>query len=100
MFVLSIIKVWLSSSRLHPHRSYQDTIPVLPANFGPPRHQAITDEINKKYANKVLHDVGLCICMFDLVEVGEGKVRYGDGCLWYKSPRRSLRYAPSLLTPV
>ena len=22
--------------------------------------------------------------MFDLVEVGEGKVRYGDGCLWYK----------------
>jgi len=22
--------------------------------------------------------------VFDLVEVGEGKVRYGDGCLWYK----------------
>lgn len=22
--------------------------------------------------------------MFDLVEVGEGKIRYGDGCLWYK----------------
>lgn len=22
--------------------------------------------------------------VFDLSEVGEGKVRYGDGCLWYK----------------
>jgi len=27
--------------------------------------------------------VGLCICVFDLAEVGEGKIRYGDGFLWY-----------------
>jgi hypothetical protein len=26
----------------------------------------------------------LCVAVFDLAEVGEGKVRYGDGCLWYK----------------
>jgi hypothetical protein len=49
-----------------------------------PPEQALIAEINKKYANRVLHDVGLCICVFDLVEAGEGKVRYGDGCLWYK----------------
>jgi len=69
MFVLSIIK---------------DTIAILPTNFGVPPEQALVAEINKKYANRVLHDVGLCICVFDLVEAGEGKVRYGDGCLWYK----------------
>ena len=46
--------------------------------------QALINEINTIYANKVLHDVGLCVAVFDLVEVGEGKVRYGDGCLWYK----------------
>jgi DNA-directed RNA polymerase III subunit RPC8 len=56
----------------------------MPANFGVPPAQALIAEINKKYANRVLHDVGLCICTFDLVEAGEGKVRYGDGCLWYK----------------
>ena len=39
--------------------------------------------MNTKYANRVLHDVGLCICVFDVAEVGEGKVRYGDGFLWY-----------------
>ena len=57
---------------------------MLPANFGLPPEQAITNELNKKYANKVLHGVGLCMSVFDLSEVGEGKVRYGDGCLWYK----------------
>ena len=57
---------------------------VHPSHFGIPTEQALISEINKKYANRVLHDVGLCICVFDLVEVGEGKVRYGDGFLWYK----------------
>jgi len=62
----------------------QDTTAIHPANFGIPPEQAIIAELNKKYANRVLHDLGLCICVFDLTEVGEGKVRYGDGCLWYK----------------
>jgi DNA-directed RNA polymerase III subunit RPC8 len=31
----------------------------------------------------VLADVGLCVCVFDIAEAGEGKVRYGDGFLWY-----------------
>ncbi|KAF9231463.1 RNA polymerase III subunit Rpc25-domain-containing protein [Melanogaster broomeanus] len=79
MFVLSIIK---------------DTIPVLPANFGAPPHQALIDEINKKYANRALHDVGLCICVFDLAEAGEGKVRYGDGSLWYKVKFRMVVFRP------
>jgi DNA-directed RNA polymerase III subunit RPC8 len=57
---------------------------VHPSHFGLPPPQAITHELNKKYANRVLHDVGLCMCVFDLAEVGEGKVRYGDGFLWYK----------------
>ena len=45
--------------------------------------QALVDELNKKYANRVLHDIGLCVCVFDLAEASEGKVRYGDGFLWY-----------------
>lgn len=57
-------------------------------HFGLPPQQAITAELNKKYANRVLHDVGLCVCVFDLAEVGEGKVRYGDGFLWYKGAFR------------
>jgi len=62
----------------------QDTVAVKPHQFGIPADQALIHEINTIYANKVLHDVGLCVAVFDLVEVGEGKVRYGDGCLWYR----------------
>lgn len=60
-----------------------------PQNFGAPPEQAIINELNKKYANRVLHDVGLCVCVFDLSEVGQGKVRYGDGFLWYKGMSHS-----------
>ncbi|KZT68712.1 hypothetical protein DAEQUDRAFT_751213 [Daedalea quercina L-15889] len=79
MFVLSIIK---------------DTVAVHPQHFGALPEQAITNELNKKYANRVLHDVGLCICVFDLAEVGEGKVRYGDGFLWYKAIFRLTVFRP------
>jgi hypothetical protein len=85
MFILSIIKVSMKSMRVVLSLTdVQDTVAIHPSDFGVPPEQAIIAELNKKYANRVLHDVGLCICVFDLSEVGEGKVRYGDGCLWYK----------------
>lgn len=58
-----------------------------------PPEQAITNELNKKYANRILHEVGLCVCVFDLAEVGEGKVRYGDGFLWYKGAQPGILHA-------
>ena len=61
-----------------------------PTNFGAPVDDALIAEINKKYANRVLHDVGLCICVFDLSEAGEGKVRYGDGFLSYRGAQTVL----------
>jgi len=67
---------------------------IHPSNFGVPQEQALISEINKKYANRVLHDVGLCICVFDLSEAGEGKVRYGDGFLWYKVIFRMIVFRP------
>jgi DNA-directed RNA polymerase subunit E'/Rpb7 len=90
MFCLSIVKVRdcgnTPSSMTHRRgrRAAQDTMAIHPSNFGAPVDDALMAEINKKYANRVLHDVGLCICVFDLSQAGEGKVRYGDGCLWYK----------------
>ena len=96
MFILSILKVnplrpshntrLRSEPFFFSHR--QDKIPIHPSQFGLPPEQALINELNKKYANRVLHDVGLCICVFDVAEVGEGKVRYGDGFLWYTSEFR------------
>ncbi|KAJ7460719.1 RNA polymerase III subunit Rpc25-domain-containing protein [Mycena latifolia] len=72
----------------------KDTVAVHPSDFGGPQEQAIIAELNKKYANRVLHDVGLCICVFDITEAGEGKVRYGDGFLWYKVVFRMVIFRP------
>lgn len=76
----------------------KDTVAVHPSDFGGPQEQAIIAELNKKYANRILHDVGLCICVFDITEAGEGKVRYGDGFLWYKGQDSSLKFVRSMLT--
>ncbi|KAK0192387.1 RNA polymerase Rpb7 [Armillaria mellea] len=72
----------------------KDTIGVHPSNFGIPPETALIAELNKKYANRVLHDVGLCVCVFDLTEAGEGKVRYGDGFLYYKVVFRLVVFRP------
>jgi DNA-directed RNA polymerase III subunit RPC8 len=82
MFILSVLK---------------DKIPIHPSQFGLPPEQALINELNKKYANRVLHDVGLCICVFDVAEVGEGKVRYGDGFLWYTGERTFILLCSTLL---
>ncbi|KAH9039292.1 polymerase III polypeptide H [Lactarius pseudohatsudake] len=79
MFVLSVVR---------------DKIPIHPSQFGLPPEQALINELNKKYANRVLHDVGLCICVFDIAEAGEGKVRYGDGFLWYTVVFRLTVFRP------
>jgi len=57
---------------------------IHPSDFGIAPEVALKHELNKKYANRILHDVGLCICVFDISQASEGKVRYGDGFLWYK----------------
>ncbi|KAK7061107.1 DNA-directed RNA polymerase III complex subunit Rpc25 [Paramarasmius palmivorus] len=72
----------------------KDTIPIHPSAFGITPTQALAAQLNKKYANKVLHDVGLCISVFDITEAGEGKVRYGDGFLWYRVVFRMVVFRP------
>lgn len=56
MFVLSVI---------------EDLVRVHPSQFLQPREQALEDQLNKKYANKVLHNVGLCLRVFDLQTISE-----------------------------
>lgn len=79
MFVLSDIK---------------DTISVHPSSFGQPALKSISDQINIKYANKILVDVGLCISLFDILSCSEGKVRFGDGCLYHHVTFRLIVFRP------
>ncbi|KAK4982423.1 DNA-directed RNA polymerase III complex subunit Rpc25 [Elasticomyces elasticus] len=57
----------------------QDTIQLVPQDFAKPSVQAISDNINAKYANKVIHKIGLCIGLFDIVSTSEGLIGNGTG---------------------
>ena len=54
---------------------------------------AVTQWLNAKYANKVLHKVGLCIAVYDILSVGDGAIKHGDGCVYIKSFSPSLSLA-------
>ena len=45
-------------------------------------------------ALKVLQDIGLCICVHDILRSSEGRVRWGDGCLYYTVVFRLVVFRP------
>ncbi|KAK9451179.1 RNA polymerase III subunit Rpc25-domain-containing protein [Limtongia smithiae] len=73
---------------------FSDLVRIEPAKFGKRTEDALEDEINAKYANKVVHDVGLCVCLYDIVEVGEGLIRHGDGSAYIKTVFRLIVFRP------
>ena len=55
----------------------EDVVPIVPADFGKKSRQVVEDNINHKYANRVIHKVGLCICFYDLISAGDGLIENG-----------------------
>lgn len=43
-----------------------DNVRLSPEEFAQPRAQALTMKLNAKYANRVLHNVGLCVRVYDI----------------------------------
>lgn len=52
---------------------------IDPNDFSKRSIHAIEDNINAKYANKVIQKIGLCICLYDLLWTSEGLIGHGDG---------------------
>ncbi|KDN41137.1 hypothetical protein K437DRAFT_279105 [Tilletiaria anomala UBC 951] len=73
-----------------------DTIRIEAKEFRKEAATAIHEAINVKFANKVLQDVGLCVCLHDLLSCSAGKVRWGDGCLYYQVTFRLVVFRPMI----
>lgn len=52
---------------------------IAPAQFEKHSRVAIENNINAKYANRVIQKIGLCICMYDLLWASEGLIGHGTG---------------------
>ena len=62
----------------------EDIVKIIPNDFKKEKINAITDVLNEKYANKVVQDIGHCICVHDILNVSEGFILYLDGCSYVK----------------
>ncbi|GAA5910688.1 DNA-directed RNA polymerase III subunit RPC25 [Sporobolomyces salmoneus] len=72
----------------------KDTIRVEPRDFAKPPAEAIKEEIHRRYSNKVIPGVGLCISLLDILSCTEGAVLYGDGCFYYQTEFRLIMFRP------
>lgn len=59
--------------------SLKDRIRILPNKFNRSIDDAIAQELNDRFANKVIINVGLCITLYDILETKDSFIYQGDG---------------------
>lgn len=57
----------------------KDTVQIVPSLFSVETNEAVIDALNKKLANKVVHNVGLCIALWDILKLEDSYIFPGDG---------------------
>lgn len=72
-----------------------ETICVPPSMFYQPTMTSVHDEIDKKYPNRVIMDVGLVICRYgDVLQIGDGVCVPGDGAAHHEVVFRLVVFRP------
>ncbi|XP_054616472.1 DNA-directed RNA polymerase III subunit RPC8 [Dunckerocampus dactyliophorus] len=73
-----------------------DTVRIPPWDFQRQLYEAVSDELNKKLANKVVYNVGLCICLYDITKLEDSYIFPGDGASHTKVHFRYIVFHPFL----
>ncbi|KAH7026483.1 RNA polymerase III subunit Rpc25-domain-containing protein [Microdochium trichocladiopsis] len=71
-----------------------DLVQIKPSEFSKASRVAIEDNINAKYANRVIQKIGLCICMYDLLWASEGLIGHGTGMVNVNVEFRLMVFRP------
>ncbi|KAJ4295668.1 DNA-directed RNA polymerase III complex subunit Rpc25 [Collariella sp. IMI 366227] len=71
-----------------------DLVQIAPDDFRKQSYIAIEDNINAKYANKVVQKIGLCICLWDILWTSEGLIGQGDGMVNVNVEFRMVVFRP------
>jgi len=74
----------------------QDVVRILPQQFDQKLNDAIADELNRKLANHVLYNVGLCMALHDISSLEESFILPGDGASHTKTTFRYVVFRPYL----
>ncbi|XP_068278631.1 DNA-directed RNA polymerase III subunit RPC8-like isoform X1 [Nyctibius grandis] len=73
-----------------------DTVRIPPWQFERKLTESIAEELNKKLANKVVYNVGLCICLYDITKLEDSYIFPGDGASHTKVHFRYVVFHPFL----
>ena len=71
-----------------------DVVQILPSEFHKPSIRAIEDWVNGKYADKVIHKVGLCVGFHSLISASEGLIGHGNGIVNVNVDFRLIVFRP------
>lgn len=74
--------------------SLADVVQLHPSTFNRSPSRGIEDFLNRKYANKILHNVGLCLGFHSLLRTSEGLISHGTGLVNVNVDFRMIVYRP------
>ncbi|KIH53435.1 RNA polymerase Rpb7 protein [Ancylostoma duodenale] len=72
----------------------EDTVAVKPHELGKELGSVLRRRINQRLSNKVVPELGLCICVYDLLEVGVTYILPGEGSGHTKVKFRLVVFRP------
>ncbi|KAF2465025.1 uncharacterized protein BDR25DRAFT_306883 [Lindgomyces ingoldianus] len=72
----------------------EDLVQLKPSVLGLSSEKSVKDAINAKYSNKVIYDIGLCICVWDLMGASDGMIGHGTGLINVTVEFRMLVFRP------
>ncbi|XP_065212098.1 DNA-directed RNA polymerase III subunit RPC8 [Planococcus citri] len=73
---------------------FDDVVKIKPSLFSESLESSISDALNKKLSNKVVPNVGLCIALFDFLEINESFIFPGEGAHHSKIKYRFVVFRP------
>lgn len=71
-----------------------DSIPITPEKFGDDLDTVLRDLIERKYSNKVLAGEGLCICLYEILNIGAGHFVPDSGSAYTEVQFRLVMFRP------
>ncbi|EMG47792.1 RPC25 DNA-directed RNA polymerase III subunit RPC8 [Candida maltosa Xu316] len=71
-----------------------DLIRIPPSSFNVPIELSLKDELHQKYSNKIIANLGLAICVWDILDIKDGLLKPGDGGSYVEVCFRMMMWKP------
>lgn len=70
------------------------TVCLEPSSLGNDTHVSVREKLTTQYTDRIVHDVGLVICVYDVLHIGEGCVYHSQGHVYYQVSFRAVVFCP------